>query len=114
MKLLRSFVYAWRGFLVAVREELNLKIHLLAAVVVVVMGFYYRITSNEWVALTILIAVVICLELINTSIENLTDLVTKEHHPLAGKVKDIAAAAVLVASIVSVIVGIIIFAKYIF
>lgn len=114
MKLLRSFAFAVKGFLVAVREELNLKIHLAATGLVVGLGFYYRISSGEWLALLSMIALVISLELINTAIENLTDLITKTHHPLAGKAKDIAAAAVLVASIVSVIVGIIIFAKYIF
>ncbi|MBS1507369.1 MAG: diacylglycerol kinase family protein [Bacteroidetes bacterium] len=114
MKLLRSFGYAMKGFIVAVREELNLKIHLMAAMVVVGLGFYYRISSGEWLALLAMIGLVISLELINTAVENLTDLVTKSQHPLAGKVKDISAAAVLVASVASVIVGIIIFAKYIF
>jgi diacylglycerol kinase len=61
----------------------------------------------------IMIGLVISAELINTSLENLTDLVTKEYHPLAGKAKDIAAAAVLILSVISVIVGIIVFEKYV-
>lgn len=113
MKLWRSFGYAINGLLTALREQQNLKIHVAAALVVVALGFWFNVSAVEWCILLIMIGLVIAAELINTSIENLADLVTKERHPLAGKVKDIAAAAVLVLSIVSVIVGIIIFAKYV-
>lgn len=113
MKLLRSFGYAFKGLLTALNEQQSLKIHAAATVIVVLLGFNYAISAIEWCILLIMIALVIAAELINTAIENLTDLVTKEQNPLAGKVKDIAAAAVLVLSIVSVIVGILIFAKYV-
>jgi diacylglycerol kinase len=114
MKWLRSFGHAWNGLKVAVRDELNLKIHLAAAATVVMMGFYFHITVAEWLILLLLMAVVIGMELMNTAIENLTDLVSRERNPLAGKVKDIAAAAVLVVSFISVVIGLLIFAKYIF
>jgi diacylglycerol kinase (ATP) len=113
MSLLKSFGYARNGFIVAVREQQNLKIHLVAAAIVIVLGFYYKIATAHWCVLLIMIGLVISAELINTAIENLTDLVTKDRHPLAGKVKDIAAAAVLVLSVISVIVGILIFAPYV-
>jgi diacylglycerol kinase len=113
MKLLRSFGYAFKGLLTALSEQQNLKIHAAATVIVVLLGLYYAISAIEWCILLIMIALVIAAELINTAIENLTDLVTKEQNLLAGKVKDIAAAAVLVLSIVSGIVGILIFAKYV-
>jgi len=114
MKLLKSFGYAWNGLKVAVKEEPNLKIHLAIAVVVIAMGFYFHISTIEWTVLLILIGGVISLELLNSAIERLTDLVTKERLPLAGKVKDISAAAVLVASVIALLVGITIFTKYIF
>jgi diacylglycerol kinase (ATP) len=114
MKLLKSFGYAWKGFKVAVMEEPNLKIHLIVTVVVVAMGFYFKITPMEWMILLILIGLVVGFELLNSAIESLTDLVTKERLPLAGKVKDIAASAVLVVCVIALIVGIIIFKKYIF
>ena len=114
MKLLRSFGYAWNGLKVAVKEESNLRIHLAIAVVVIAMGFYFHINPMEWLIVLILFGLVISLELINSAIENLTDLVTKEKLPLAGKVKDISAAAVLVASVIALLVGITIFTKYIF
>ena len=113
MKLFRSFTYAIHGFLAAFKEQLNLRIHVLAAVVVVGLGFYFRITTTDWVLILILIGLVLAAELFNTALENLTDLVTKEYHPLAGKAKDMAASAVLVLSVVSAIVGFIIFAKYV-
>jgi len=114
MKLLKSFGYAWNGLKVAVKEEPNLKIHLAIAVVVIAMGFYFHISTIEWTVLLILIGGVISLELLNSAIERLTDLVTKERLPLAGKVKDISAAAVLVASVIALLVGITIFTGYIF
>jgi len=114
MKLLKNFGYAWKGFNVAVKDEPNLKIHLAMAAIVIGMGFYFKVSSVEWMVLLILIGLVISLELINSAIESLTDLVTKERLPLAGKVKDIAAAAVLTISVIALLVGIIIFKKYIF
>jgi undecaprenol kinase len=113
MKLLKSLSYAWNGFKTAFAEQPNLRIHVVVALVVIALGFYFNVTSIEWSILLILIGIVLAAELFNTALENLTDLVTKEYHPLAGKAKDIAAAAVLVLSVVSLIVGFIIFAKYV-
>lgn len=113
MKLLKSFGYAWSGLKVAFKEEPNLRVHVAIAVVVAVMGWYYQIAPTEWMALLTMIGLVIGFELLNSAIENLTDLVTKEKLPLAGKIKDISAAAVLVISAIALVVGIAIFAKYI-
>jgi diacylglycerol kinase len=66
----------------------------------------------EWVALVICIVLVLALEAVNTALEYLTDLVSPEYHPLAGKAKDVAAAAVLIAAIGAVWVGILIFMPY--
>ena len=110
---LRSFNYAWKGILKAVREERNLKVQLLIALVVIYAGFYFHISDAEWVAILLCTAMVIGLELINSAIESLVDLISPEWNPLAGKVKDIAAGAVLFVSIISLVVGILIFHKYI-
>ena len=112
MKMIKSFGFAFKGLVSAFREQINLRIHLLALTVVVALGFYCDISAWEWCVLILSVSLVFSLELINTAIENLTDLVTREQNLLAGKVKDISAAAVLVASITSIIVGIIIFGKY--
>jgi len=113
MSLFKSFGYACKGFITGVREQRNLKTHLCAAIIVIVSGFWFEISGTDWCIILIMIGLVLAAEFINTSIEYLTDLVTREHHPLAGKVKDIAAAAVLVLSVISVIVGVIIFYKYV-
>lgn len=86
-----------------------MKIHLLFTMVVILLGLLLQVSRVEWVFLLVLIGGVISLELINSSIENLVDLVTEEYHPLAKKAKDMAAAAVFIFSIVSVMIGLIIF-----
>jgi diacylglycerol kinase len=111
-EFLRSFVYAVQGIWAGMRDQRNLKFQLAVAVVVVIAGFYVSITAIEWCIILICIALVIGLELVNTALENLVDLVTLERNPLAGKVKDIAAAAVLITSVISLIIGLIVFRKY--
>jgi diacylglycerol kinase len=108
----QSFIYAIQGIWAAIADQRNLKVQLAVAFVVVVAGFYLSITSLEWCILLICIALVIGLELMNTGIENLVDLVTMERNPLAGKIKDIAAGAVLSVSVISLVIGLIIFRKY--
>ncbi|WP_346426589.1 diacylglycerol kinase family protein [Bacillus sp. Y1] len=86
-----------------------MKIHLFFTMLVVLLGFLLQVSLVEWVFLLLSIGGVISLELINSSIENLVDLVTEEFHPLAKKAKDMAAAAVFIFSMVSIIIGMIIF-----
>jgi diacylglycerol kinase len=113
MKLIQSFGHALNGLRTSVAEQLNLRIHLFAVAVVVFFGFYFSISNLAWCMLISTASLVISLELVNTALENLTDLVTQEKKPLAGKVKDIAAGAVLVAALASVLIGIIIFTPYV-
>src|SRR6187551_2641845 len=107
----KSFIYAIHGLWSGVADQRNLKFQLAVAVTVVGAGFYLSITAIEWSIILLCIAMVIGLELINTALETLVDLVTLERKPLAGKIKDIAAAAVLVSAVASAIVGLIIFYK---
>lgn len=111
-EFLKSFIYALHGLWSGVADQRNLKVQLGVAVVVVGAGFYLSISSIEWCIILLCIALVIGLELVNTALENLVDLVTLERNPLAGKIKDIAAGAVLLVSILSLIIGVIIFRKY--
>lgn len=83
------------------------------ALLTIAAGFFFGITGMEWCAILLCIAMVLGLEMVNTAMENLVNLVTKEQHPLAGKVKDIAAGAVAFASLISVVVGVIVFWKYV-
>ena len=106
---LNSFTFAFKGLWQLLRHEHNSRIHLLAVLIVTIAGFYYRISQQEWIAITIVCGLVILCELFNTAIERLSDKVEPEWDKVIGEVKDYASAAVLIASIISVIVGCIIF-----
>ncbi len=111
-KQLRSFGYAWKGIRCCIGKEQNLSFHLITTVCVVVAGFGFGITRNEWTAVLLCIGMVIAAELFNSAIERLVDLVSPQYHPLAGQIKDIAAGAVLVCALAAIIVGIVIFVPY--
>lgn len=104
-----SFRYAINGLIDLFQTQPNARIHLVAAGLVVFAGFYLQVGWTEWMVLTFCIALVLSLEAMNTAIEHLTDFVSPEYHPLAGKAKDVAAASVLLASIGAAVVGGIIF-----
>ena len=108
-KRIASFRYAVLGLSDLFRTQPNARIHLLATALVVALGLYFHISRMEWVALSICISLVLVSEALNTALEYLTDLVSPEYHPLAGKVKDVAAAAVLLAALGAVVVGLLIF-----
>jgi diacylglycerol kinase len=113
-RFLKSFRFAFKGIAVAFKEQLNLKIHAVATLLVFGLGFYFKITTTEWLVLLLTTSLVIGLELINTAIEYMVDLVSPEQNPLAGKIKDFCAGAVLVGAIGALVIGIVIFSKYIF
>ena len=104
-----SFGHAFRGIWMALRSELHLQFHAVATVAVVGLGFYFNLTSTEWMLVALAVGTVWTAELANTAIEALTDLVSPEYHPLAGKAKDVAAGAVLMAAIAALVVGLLIF-----
>ena len=111
-KQLRSFGYAWKGIRSCIGKEQNLSFHLLATPTVVAAGFLAGITRTEWMLVILCIGLVIAAELFNSAIEQLVDLVSPQRHPLAGRVKDIAAGAVLVCAATAAIIGLIIFIPY--
>lgn len=95
------------------KHERNLHIQGVAGLVVIILGFFFKVSREDWIHLLLLIGGVISLELVNTAIERTVDLITSEQHPLAKAAKDTAAGAVLFFSFVALIVGGIIFSKYI-
>lgn len=108
-KLNYSFKYAFEGIITTIKEERNMFIHFLIAIIVVITGIYVRLSLNEWLICLLLFALVFSLELINTAIENTVDLVTTKKNKKAKLAKDAAAGAVLIAAIFASIIGIIIF-----
>lgn len=109
MKVLKSFAFAWNGLKVCVVTQTNFKIHLFFAAVAVLLGINFHISVMEWIAVAICIAVVLITEMLNTAIEKLCDVVHKEIHPGIKSVKDISAGAVLVAAVISFVIGAVIF-----
>lgn len=108
-RLFKSFGYAIKGLIATYNREPNMKIHFLAGSVVIILGFVFNVSLLEWIFLIFAIGLVIASEIINTSIENLVDLATKEYHEKAKVAKDTAAGYVLVLSITALIIGLIIF-----
>src|SRR6187551_2462016 len=96
---LKSFSYALNGLKILLKEEHNTRIHLVAAMVVVIVGFVLEISTTEWIALVFAIAFVITTEILNSSIENIADFISPEKHEKIKKIKDLAAAGVLIGAI---------------
>lgn len=88
---------------------MNFRIHLLAITLVGLAGWYFKLSSREWLWIILAVGLVLVTELLNTAIELLVDLVSPAFNTQAGKVKDVAAGAVLIAAFISVLIGIIIF-----
>lgn len=112
-KRLKSFTYAWKGIGSFISKEHNAWIHSAITSAVIICGYIFHITLNEWIAIIICIGVVLAAEAFNTAIERLVNLVSPEQNEMAGDVKDIAAGAVLICAIAAATVGVIIFTPYI-
>lgn len=111
-KRLQSFAWAMNGILYSLKTQWNMRVHLLAVIVVVGAGFCFDIKKWEWSVVLLCCASVISLELINTAIETLADKLHPEHDKQIGIVKDVAAAAVLMVSIFAAVTGLLIFVPY--
>ena len=107
-RLKKSFGYAFKGIDDVISNEPNMKIHVSVAILVVIMAFLLKISMIEWIILVLLIGLVLAAEVINTTIENLVDMYTKEYNEKAKVVKDTAAGTVLILAITAVIIGLMI------
>lgn len=108
-KRLEGFSYAWNGILLLIKEEHNARIHLFAAFLAISLGFYFSLSSIEWICLLITIGLVISLEAVNSAIENIADFISPERHKQIKKIKDLSAGAVLIVAIVAFVVGLLLF-----
>lgn len=108
-KRIRSFYYAFKGLADVLRSQANMRIHCLAATIALFAACFFNISSVEWLALILVIGMVLSAEAMNTALEYLTDLVSPTQHPLAGKAKDAAAAAVLLSALTAVVIGSVVF-----
>lgn len=108
-KFRESASHAMDGIAYTVGHERNFRIEIIAACLVTIMSYILHVSMVEWCILLLTISLVLVLEMVNTAIERAVDLVTKDYYELAKIAKDVAAGAVLVASMFSVVLGVLIF-----
>ncbi|MGC6285433.1 MAG: diacylglycerol kinase [Polaribacter sp.] len=106
---LKSFGYAFKGFLFLIRNEANFQVQIVIAILAIILGFVFDISLLEWFAQLIAIAMVLVAESFNTSIEKMVDFVHKDDHPEIGKIKDISAAACLIISVLALVIGVLLY-----
>jgi diacylglycerol kinase len=112
--IVKSFKYAFEGLSTALKQEPNMRFHFVVGFIAIVLGFIVKLNPTEWAILTLTISIVVILELLNTTIEELVDLASPSIHPKAKIAKDVAAAAVLWSSFAAIIVGCLLFLPKIF
>ena len=105
---LRSFSYAFQGWYYVLRNEQNAWIHAVITVLVIFLAFWLDLPTRDWAVILLAIVMVWAAEFFNTAIESIVDLVSPDKHPLAKVGKDVGAAAVLIAALTSVLIGLLI------
>jgi diacylglycerol kinase len=113
-KRLKSFGYAFYGIIHLIKSEPNARIHLLATICALILGFLLKISQSEWCIILIVIALVWTAEAFNTVVEKLVDHLFTDYHETARITKDIAAGAVLICAIIALTCGLIIFLPKLF
>ena len=110
---IRSLMYGFRGLRFLFVSQKNAWIHAAATVGVIAAGVYFGLTAAQWGLVVLAIAAVWTAEAFNTAFELLADAVSPDFHPLVGKAKDVAAGAVLIAALGSIVIGVIVFGPHI-
>lgn len=111
---IKGISYSLKGGAHLLRTEPSIQVQFIIAIVITISGFYFRISPLEWIAQTICIGLVMGVEGLNTAIEEIADFIHPDYHPKIGKLKDIAAGAVGITALVTIIVGCIIYLPKIF
>ena len=109
MKQLTSFKHAFNGLLSVFMSERNFRIHIIAIIIVSIAGYFLAINIEEWLAIILTFMIVTVVEILNTAIEKLSDIVSPDYNEKIKYIKDISAGAVLLSAIGAVAVGLIIF-----
>ncbi len=105
----RSFKFAWRGLKLMIRSERNFRIHLWFALLVVLLAAWHGLSRSLWIALLLVIALILALEIFNSAIERLVDMLAPKTHNFAKEIKDLLAGMVLLVAGFAIIIGLIIF-----
>jgi len=110
----KSVGYAYKGAFLLLTTEASIKVQFGLGVLVTVAGFYFNISTTEWIIQTLVVAIIMALEGVNTAIEAIADFIHPEHHPKIGVIKDLAAGAVFIFAVAAVITGCIIYIPKVF
>ncbi len=108
-KRLHSFKYAYNGLKLLLKHEHNARVHALVAVCVIICGIVLKISASEWIAVVFAIGSVFSMEIVNSAIEGIADIISPEWHAKIKMIKDLSAAGVLVSAIAALVIGLIIF-----
>lgn len=108
-RIYNKFKYAFEGLFHGIAHDRSICIQVIFAIIVLIAGVILHLTMMEWCFITFAIALVITLEFINSALEHVVDMISPKYHPIAKIIKDYAAAAVLVTSIMAAVIGILIF-----
>lgn len=113
-KRIKSIGYAFKGAVVLITTEASIKVQFFIAILATVAGFYYKISSTEWMLQILTIGLVMSVEGLNTAVEKMADFIHPDYNDKIGRIKDIAAGAVFICAIVAIIIGCIIYFPKIF
>jgi undecaprenol kinase len=112
-RLFKSFIYATKGLYKTFKEEQNLKLQAIAACLAIFFGFILKIKTSDWVSIVIIITIVLTMEILNSAVERVADVLKPRIDKYIKEIKDIMAAGVMLASIMAIIVGLLVFLPYI-
>lgn len=108
-RVAKSVTHAFHGLVMAFREEMNIKIHVIISLVVIAAGIFYNISATQWLVLILTIVLVMSLEIINSILERVIDIIKPSVNQYVKEMKDMIAGSVLLAAIAAIVVGLIIF-----
>ncbi|MBI5254761.1 diacylglycerol kinase family protein [Candidatus Falkowbacteria bacterium] len=111
-KLIRSFGFAIKGIGLVFKSEQNFRIHILASIVVVAAGIFFKVAVWQWCLLISMILLIFLLEIVNTAFERMVDMLQPRVHLYAGEIKNMMSAMVLIAAIGSIIIAWLIFGPH--
>lgn len=106
---IKSVGYAFKGAYLLITTEASLKIQFVIGILMTILGLYIGLSATEWCIQILIIALIMAIEGVNTTIEEIADFIHPEHHPKIGLIKDLAAGAVFIVAIAAIIIGLIIY-----
>jgi diacylglycerol kinase (ATP) len=106
---LKSISYAFKGAYHLIANEASIKVQFAIGIIMTIVGFYFDLSTTEWIIQILVIALIMTIEGINTAIEEIADFIHPEFHKKIGLIKDISAGAVFIFAIAAVIIGLIIY-----